>query len=93
MKKLLYFISVLFAVISMASCSSEHNTDSKAETIHIKKGEKVVSATYGYRGNISVLTEKADSGYAPKVKTLSVYQTNDVGDVRNVLLVYKLVEQ
>ena len=93
MKKLLYFIAVLFAVIAMCGCSNQHNTESTAEVIYVNKGQKVVSASFGYGGHIAILTETADSGYTPNVKTLVDYSTNIDGGVGNVIAVFKLVEQ
>ena len=93
MKKLLYLIAVLFAVISMASCSYEHNTEKTAETIYIKKGERVLSASIEYGGHLVILTETADSTYTPNVKTLVEYYADFNGDVDSVITIYKLVEQ
>ena len=93
MKKLLYFIAVLFAVISMASCSYDHNTEETAEIIYIKKGERVLSASVEYGGRVVILTETAYSGYTPNVKTLVDYSANFNGEVGNAIDIYKLVEQ
>jgi len=92
MKKLLYFIAVLFSVIAMSACN-QHDTENTAETIYINKGQKVVSASFGYGGHIAILTETADSGCTPNVKTLVDYSTNIDGGVGNVIAVFKLVEQ
>jgi len=93
MKKLLYFIAALFAVISMASCSSDHSTEETAETIYIKKGERVLSASIAYGGRIVILTETADSTYTPREKTLIRYSVNINNDVNGVIDFYKLIEQ
>jgi hypothetical protein len=93
MKKLLYFIAALFAVISMASCSYDHNTEETAETIYIKKGERVLSASIAYGGHVVILTETADSGYTPNVKTLAYYSSNFNFEAGDVVAIYKLVEQ
>lgn len=93
MKKLLYFIAVLFAVISMASCSYDHNTEETAEKIYIKKGERVLSASVEYGGHVVILTETADSTYTPREKTLTYYSSGLNGGVGNVTAVFKLVEQ
>lgn len=93
MKKLLYFIAVLSAVIPMASCSYHNNTEETAETIYVKKGEKVLSASMEYGGHIVILTETADSTYTPNVKTLVYYSSGFNGEVGDVIAVYKLVEQ
>lgn len=93
MKKLLYFIAVLFAVISMASCSFDHNTEETAETIYIKKGERVLSASIGYGGHVVILTETADSTYTQREKTLVDYSTGFDNEVDKIIAIYKLVEQ
>lgn len=93
MKKLLYFIAVLFAVISMTSCSYDNITEETAETIYIKKGERVLSASIAYGGRVVILTETADSTYTPREKTLVDYSSDLDGDVGNVIAIYKLVEQ
>ena len=93
MKKLLYLIAVLFAVISMASCSYEHNTEKTAETIYIKKGERVLSASIEYGGHLVILTETADSTYTPREKTLVDYSSDFDGEVGDVIFIYKLIEQ
>jgi len=95
MKKLLYFIAVLFAVIAMSGCENQHNTESMESIIYINKGQKVLSASFAYGGHLVILTETADSGYTPKVKTLVdySYRPNSNGVVDNVLAIYKLVEQ
>jgi len=92
MKKLLYFIAALFAVIAMSACN-QHGTENTAETIYINKGQKVVSASIAYGGHVVILTETADSTYTPNVKTLVDYDTDFNGDVCGVVAVYKLVEQ
>lgn len=93
MKKLLYFIAALFAAISMASCSYRHSTEETAETIYVKKGERVLSASIAYGGHVVILTETADSTYTPNVKTLVEYYAGFNGDVDSVITIYKLVEQ
>ena len=93
MKKTFYLIAVLFAAISMASCSYDHNTEEKAETIYVKKGERVLSANIAYGGHIVILTETADSTYTPNVKTLEYYSSGFNGEVGDVIAIYKLVEQ
>lgn len=93
MKKTFYLIAALFAVISMASCSYDHNTEETAETICIKKGERVLSASIGYGGHVVILTETADSTYTPREKTLVDYSTGFDGEVDKVISIYKLVEQ
>ena len=93
MKKLLYFISVLFAVILMASCSYNHNTEETAEKIYIKKGERVLSASIEYGGRVVILTETADSTYTPREKTLVRYNLDINNDVDGVIDIYKLVER
>ena len=93
MKKLLYFIAVLFAVISMSSCSYDNITEETEETIYIKKGERVLSASIAYGGHVVILTETADSGYTPNVKTLAYYSANFNFEVGDVVAIYKLVEQ
>ena len=92
MKKLLYFIVVLFAVISMASCSYDHNTEETAEIIYIKKGERVLSASIEYGGRVVILTETADSTYTPREKTLVRYNSDINNRVDGVIDVYKLIE-
>jgi hypothetical protein len=92
MKKLLYLIAALSAVIPMASCSY-NNTEETAETIYVKKGERVLSASIAYGGHVVILTETADSTYTPNVKTLVEYYADFNGDVDSVITIYKLVEQ
>jgi hypothetical protein len=92
MKKLLYFIAALFAVIAMSACN-QHGTENTAETIYINKGQKVVSASIAYGGHVVILTETADSTYTPNVKTLSYYSSGFNGKVGDVIAIYKLVEQ
>ena len=93
MKKLIYFIAVLFAVISMASCSDNHNTEETAEMVYIKKGQRVLSASVAYGGRLVILTETADSAYTPREKTLVRYNIGINDDVIGVNNVYKLIEQ
>lgn len=88
MKKI--FIAIILGILMM-SCTN-NKTEETSYVIDIKPGYRVINAVYTDNGTISVLTEKADSGYVPSEKIITAYISNGTANISGFTRYYTLVE-
>lgn len=88
MKKI--FIAIILGILMMSCINNK--TEETSYIIDIKPGYRVINAVYTDNGTISVLTEKADSGYVATEKIITAYISNGNGNLRGYTRYYTLVE-